>query len=489
MPYAFYPSMLLTKSKYMAGLCCPKYLWMMFHDLDKIPPLSLATEHVIAQGNAVGKLACTLFADGVYVSEEGKDFALNIKQTQALLAARKTIFEGGIVCGELYARADILVPVGDDAWDVIEVKASMRVKDEHVHDLSFQKYVYEQSGLSIRNCYLMHINKNYVHTGDFDAAAFFVQADVTSAVAAIDGVASRIADMMDIVNDATPPEVSLGNGCGNGFNCVSEDCWSFLPEGHVFELYRGGKKSYELLEAEVLCLQDIPDAFKLNGKQQIQKKCALSGEVHVNADGLRTFLDRLVYPLYYLDFETFQTAVPLYAGTTPYQQIPFQFSLHVDSGSSVEHFEFLSSSALDPREAFLVALQSRLGDSGSVVVYYQSFEISRLRELGLAFPAYSDWVESVIARMVDLIVPFSNFDYYNPLQKGSCSLKAVLPALVDRDYSGLAIAKGDAAAAAYYDSVILGNSDVRSDLLAYCELDTEAMIWIVGALRELCRKL
>jgi hypothetical protein len=479
---------LLTKSKYMVGLSCPKYLWMMFHDLDKIPEFDVATEYIIKQGNIIGHLAKKLFPQGVDVQEE--DFKKNLQQTKELLKKKKSIFEAGIIAGKLYARADVLVPVGN-AWDIIEVKGSTKVKDEHIHDVSFQKHVYEKAGLKIRKCFLLHINNEFVKDGKIDPEKLLLQEEITAEVnEAIVGISERIDEMMEIVNNDEAPDVCIGNGCNNGLDCVSEDCWSFLPEGHVFELYRGGKKSLELLEAEIFSIKDIPDEFKLNGKQKIQQKCAKSGKTHTNKEGIKKFLKSLNYPLYYLDFETFMTAVPLYDGTKPYQQIPFQFSLHVDDGKEVKHFEFLHNSQEDPREQFLLEMKKVLGDSGSIVVFNQSFEIARLKELAVVFPTYKGWVDSVIKRIVDLLVPFRNFDYYNPEQKGSCSIKAVLPAVVGKGYKDLNIDNGSLASVTYYQEISSKgtlDNQTKEDLLKYCCLDTEGMMWIVEDLRGIAK--
>ena len=476
---------LLTKSKYIIGLQCPKYLWMMFHDLDKIPELDAATEYHIKQGHIVGQLAKKLFPDGIDLPEKSEDFKLNLRKTQELLKERKTLFEAGIISGDLYARADILVPVGKNEWDIVEVKSSARVKEDHMHDLSFQKYVYEKAGLQIRKCFLMHINNEYVKKGEIDPKDILVKEEVDVDEVII-GIQDRIDEMMKIIGSKKAPDVSIGMGCNLGLKCVSEECWSFLPEGHVFELYYGGKKSLELLEAEVLAIKDIPDEFKLSSKQQIQRECARTGEVYLNKEGLGKFISRLKYPLYYLDFETFSTAVPIYDGVKPYQQIPFQFSLHVED-DGVRHFEYLHDSKEDPREKFLLELKKVLGSEGSVIVFYKSFEISRLRELALAFPEHKEWVESVVKRVVDLSDPFSNFDYYNPKQKGSSSIKEILPAVTGKDYKGLDINNGGLAAVSYFESVfgdVLDKAKIRKDLLEYCSLDTEGMVWIVEKLRK-----
>jgi hypothetical protein len=201
---------------------------------------------------------------------------------------------------------------------------------------------------------------------------------------------------------------------------------------------------------------------------------------------LNKFLDTLQEPVHYLDFETFMTAVPLYEGTKTYQQIPFQFSLHVGD----KHFEFLHDSIEDPREKFLFELKKAIGSSGSIVVFNQSFEINRLKELASAFPSYQECVDLVIARIVDLIVPFRAFDYYNPAQKGSCSIKEVLPAVVGKSYKDLNINNGGLASVSYFEMVfdsVENKEQIRKDLLEYCGLDTEAMVWIVDNLRDLVK--
>ncbi|MBI2661938.1 DUF2779 domain-containing protein [Candidatus Woesearchaeota archaeon] len=480
---------LLTKSKYIIGLSCPKYLWMMFHELDKIPEPDLATEYIIQQGHIIGQLAKKLFPDGVDLPEDTKDFKINVQKTQELLKQRKIIFEAGIVAGELYARADILVPAGKNEWDIVEVKASTQVKDEHIHDVSFQKHVYQLAGLKIRKCFLLHINNEFVKKGEIKPKELLTQEEITTEVnEAINGIQDRINYMTEVVNNKEPPKVHIGNGCKNGLECVSEDCWNFLPEGHVFDLYYGGKKSLELLEAEIFSIKDIPDTFKLNEKQEIQRKCANTEKVHINKEGIKKFLKGLKYPLYYLDFETFQTAVPLYDGTKPYQQIPFQFSLHVDDGKKMRHFEYLHDSKDDPRKKFLQELKKVLGIEGSIIVFNQSFEIGRLKELAETFPEHKEWAESVIKRIVDLIVPFRNFDYYNPKQKGSCSIKDVLPAVVGKSYKDMNINNGGLASVSYFESVfnnVENKEQIRKDLLEYCKLDTEGMVWIVDELKKL----
>ncbi|MBA7591689.1 hypothetical protein ES708_33849 [subsurface metagenome] len=240
---------------------------------------------------------------------------------------------------------------------------------------------------------------------------------------------------------------------------------------------------------------DIPDDYKLTEKQSIQKTCEISGQPYVDKDAIKNFFSSLQYPIYYLDFETINPAVPMFDGTRPYQAIPFQFSLHVvsDRKASAEHFPFLTDSSGDPRLTFLAELKKVLGDSGSIVVYNQGFEEAILKELAIVFPEYDDWITGIRGRLADLLQPFRNFYYYHPQQKGSASIKKVLPALTGISYDGMEIPNGSEASIKFY-TVTYGEATeeerhkVRADLEKYCALDTEGMIWIVEKLRKLCGK-
>jgi len=279
----------------------------------------------------------------------------------------------------------------------------------------------------------------------------------------------------------------------------------------------------------IYAIRDIPDDFSLNGKQKIQKDCEISGKPHINKAAIKQFLNTLQYPLYYLDFETFSTAIPFFEGTRPYQQIPFQFSLHVVEKENVaaRHYSFLADDTNDPRHEFIDSLKNVLGNSGRIVVYNQSFEKGVLNGLATVYPEYNEWVESLNDRIIDLLAPFRSFHYYDAKQKGSASIKNVLPVLTGKGYEGLNISDGMDASLAFLDIISppacpappfasqtrlfwrgrvpvpaqtdwsggrAGNNGpqegrikIRKDLEKYCALDTEGMIWIVDKLKELVR--
>jgi hypothetical protein len=463
---------------------------MQFHEPERIPEPDIITQYLFDQGHLVGELAKKLFPSGIDVATD--DFMGNIRTTRQLLQQRSPIFEAGIFTERVYSRIDILNPVNESEWDIIEVKATTGVKDIHFDDVSFQKYCCDKLGLKVRKCLLVHINNKYVKEGEIDLKQLFIVQDITTEVEeSSKGIQDRVNKIFEIMAASDCPEVTIGRHCSNPYDCPLKECWDFLPEDSVFDLYRGGSKCFELFNRGILVIRDIPDDYRLTGAQQIQKKCETTGQAHVNSTAITDFLSILQYPLYYLDFETFSPAVPMFDGTRPYQPVPFQFSLHVirKDGASPEHFSFLASGTDDPRPKFLIELKKLLGNTGSVIVYNQGFEESILNELAQAFPEYESWVRQVCDRFVDLLTPFRKFYYYHSIQKGSASLKSVLPALTGKSYEGMGITDGGAASVAF-QTITYGEvaeevrSKVRANLELYCSLDTEGMLWIIDRLRQ-----
>jgi hypothetical protein len=483
---------LLSKSKYLAGLQCRRYLWKQVHEPQLIPEVDAITQYTFDQGHLVGEYAKKLFPDGIDILHD--DFMANIAATRRLFAERKPLFEAGILSGRVYCRLDILDPADEDEWDIIEIKSGTSVKDVYIDDVSFQKFCCEKAGLKISTCQLGFINNQYVKNGEIDPRELFVLEDISDQVEeASAGMEDRIHQLMEVILSKTRPEAAIGQHCLAPYECpLRTECWWFLPENSVFDL-RGGKTTQlSLYEQGILSIRDIPDNIPLSRQQQIQKECVMTGNVHVEKEEIRRFLSNLKYPLYYLDFETFGLAIPIYDGTRPYQNIPFQFSLHVVENHVPEpvHHSFLAEGKEDPRPQILHELQRLLGSQGSIIAYNAGFEEGVLRELIEAFPEYADWLESILPRMVDLLHPFTNFHYYNASQKDTASLKKVLPAITGKGYEEMGIGNGMDASIAY-GRIMAGNATkdevarVRADLLKYCKLDTEGMIWIVDKLKEL----
>src|SRR3989338_8080299 len=385
---------LLTKSRYITGLNCEKALWLMFNRPEDIPEIDEAAQHRFDEGHKIGELAKSLFPGGVNIEEIMP--VENYKKSKELLKKRKPLFEAGFIHenGKCYARADILLPVEKDEWDIIEVKSATSVKEDYLEDISFQKYCYESAGLKIRKCYVLHINNQYVLEGEIKPAEFFVLAEVTEYIATImSEVSHKIQRLFTIIAQKECPEMTVGNYCEDPYGVHKTDkFWQEHPECDIFDLYRGGKRAVEWFNAGILEIRHLNDSHKLNGKQKIQHKTHTNGEHHYDRNELGSFLKNLEYPLYLMDFETYNTAIPLYNGLKPYQQIPFQFSVHVikKKGEQPKHYSFIAEGAEDPRPKFIEELKKALGIKGNVIVYNQSFEQARLKELGEYFPKYAE---------------------------------------------------------------------------------------------------
>lgn len=472
---------------------CHKWLWIVFNDKDRIPEPDKVAEHKFKTGTIIGVLATKVFSDGIDLSE--LDFKENIDKTKESLGLRKPIFEAGLLEGDLYSRGDILLPVGIDEWDIIEVKSATEVKDINVHDVAFQKYVYEKAGLKIRKCFLMHINSEYVKSGQIEPDELFIQADITEEVStAIQGIEERISEMFKMIKSKTCPDFKVDDLKTIKYDNIAKDEFlDSLPKENVFQLSRGGVKSRNLYKDGIILIKDIPASQKLTDNQKIQKQCAVSKEVNLNKEKLKEFLDGLKYPLYYLDFESINPALPMFDNMKPYRQICFQYSLHIvkKKGDEPKHISFLADGIDNPLPKFLQSLKENLGDKGDIIVYYQGFEKSRLKEGAELFPEFEEIVnKNWLPRVKDLYVPFSKFHFYDPQQNGSASIKKVLPVMSNLSYKELAISNG-ADASLEYERVTFGSvsekekKKVREELEKYCELDTLAEIKIVDRLMEI----
>jgi len=488
----------LTKSKYISGVQCPAYLWLLVNDPSKIPELNDEAKKRMEDGIIIGEMATKMYPGGIKILED----KTNLSGTISVLKERKPLFEPGFQYetsdGNIYARLDILIPIGKDEWDIIEVKSGTKVKPINLHDVAFQKYVCEKAGLKIRKCFLCNINKEFVKDGEIKPKDFFVLEDVDDRIEEqILEVEDRIKSLFNVMNLKKCPKVTKEDIIATEYsNIAVDEFFDSLPEKNVFDIYRlGKKKALELYEQGVIKIKDLPEDFKLNYKQHIQRVSTNRGEPHIDKKKIGKFLDTLEYPLYYLDFETFSTAIPMLDKTKPYQQIPFQYSLHVveKKGAEPKHISYLADCE-DPREEFTQSLKDNLGDKGSIVVYYESFEKGRITECIEAFPEFLEWGKGILDRFVDLYRPFGDFHYHHHKQKGSSSLKDILPVFSkDVKYSDLLIQNGADASLSYYKSHFgegvsaKEKSKIREALEKYCELDTYAEVLIVEGLMEIVK--
>jgi hypothetical protein len=487
-------SIRLSKTKFLEGLQCHKLLWYEYNRKEDFPGIDPSTQFVFDQGKEVGRLAQKMFPGGILLERDPFPERY-CDQSEEALRFRKPVFEAGFIFKKTYAIVDILVPNGSDGWDLIEVKSSTRVKDEHLYDIAFQKYVLGGAGINLHKCFLVHINSDFVKDGEINPEEFFEKEDVTAQAEELrPTIEHGVEEMLEIIRQKDVPKVSIGPHCSAPYECPLEGvCWAFLPQDHVFMLYRGNKLAYELYEDGILSLRDISDRPDLSPNQLIQVNSHKTGTPYVDKKAIKLFLSDLSYPLYFLDFETIAPAIPVYEGTGPYQNMPFQFSLDIveREGTEPKHYSYLAPGTSDPRPEILKQLKGLLGSEGSIIAYNAVFEKNILEEAAGEFSEFKDWYTQLELRFVDLLIPFRSFSYYHPKQEGSASLKNVLPALTKNGYKGLEIADGQMASQEYY-RVTFSQGITKDEkqciyqaLEKYCNLDTQGMIDILGALRKL----
>jgi predicted RecB family nuclease len=441
-----------------------------------------------------------LLVPGGVLVEEGPDrHAEAVERTPHLIAdpAIAAIFEAAFAFDSVLIRADILERLPSGGWRLGEVKSSTRVKPEHLHDLAIQAYVIAGSGLTLEETQLVHVDTSYVRAENgIDWQAYFEREDVTGEVRdLLPSVPDRVAEMHAILGMPTAPEVRPSGHCFSPFPCEFWDrCTAGKPADWIINLPRLKATRFAELDANgIESMRDIPPDFPLTPGQQRVVDAMLSGQEFIS-DELPKALAALAPPASYLDFETFSPAIPLYAGTSPYQRIPFQWSMHYDDGArEVRHFEFLADGDVDPRRDFAKTLIQAIGHTTEPIVVYSPFEASFLRDLARLFPDFYGPLFAMIDRMLDLL-PIVRTHVAHPEFLGSYSIKAVAPALVPGfSYDDLdGVADGNDASAVFYrlasDPSLSdeGRNRYRQALLEYCGRDTLALMYVH---RRLCHML
>jgi predicted RecB family nuclease len=438
-----------------------------------------------------------MFPGGVEVGGSGGlDEA--IRATRKLIANPEVpaIFEGTFEHGGVLVRADILQRRRDGRWRMLEVKSTTDLKEHHLDDVAIQARVVSRSGLDLAASCLMHVNRNYVFQGGtIDVRQFFRTRNLTRRIARLDPkLTFQLRAEFTVLNMPKAPDLPAGRHCTEPVTCeFFKQCNPPRPNDHVGYLPRIQASAVEELEEiGVKSIRDIPDDFPLNERQRRACTTVQTGEPWYSAE-LATELSGLTYPLYFMDFETVNPAIPRYQGMRPYDQLTFQFSVHLrrEPGAEPEHFEFLAADRSDPRRDFITSLCTTLGDTGSIVVYNQQFESQRLSELAGCLPEFAERIEQIQTRLRDLL-PVVRNHVYHPRFAGSFSLKSVLPALVpEMTYDGMAVANGQDAGLAW-ESLVRGTLDaaervrIRKALLEYCGQDTLALVRLLEKLRSAC---
>ena len=490
------PRHVLSKSTFIKGTQCVKALYLNKHHRELKEDISEQLEQVFATGHQVGELAQDLFPGGDYGALPGEiPSAISVQRTMDLIAnGCMIIYEATFQFEEVMVAMDIMVK-HKDGWHAYEVKSATSVKGTFRMDASVQYYVITNSGCKLKDIAIVHINTGYVKQGPIDVQKLFTIASVLpQALENQTFVESKIKEFKNILASSTIPEVEIGPHCSDPYGCdFTEHCWQHIPKQTLFS-YKGlrGKEKWDLFKSNIYKIDDIPDNYPLGKAGQVVVSAEKNNREYINKASIRSFVADIHYPIYYLDFETlFMVTIPIYDNSSPFQQIPFQYSLHIrrSKNAELEHYEYLAEANrnIDPRIAFIKQLVAEMGTEGSILAYNMSFEIGRLKELKDIAPQYTNEIDNMIARFIDLMNPFRSKHYYTPSMKGSYSIKKVLPALVpELSYEGMDIANGSDASASFMKLFNETDSETiqktRTDLLEYCKLDTQAMVEILDVL-------
>lgn len=447
---------MLSKSKYVRGMNCRKSLWLYVHK-KKEQEISESTQLVFNRGASVGELARTYFPKGKNAVLESFPSFIAAKRTQSYLQAGiETIYEATFVSNNTLVAVDILHKE-NGKWNLYEVKSTNSVKPEHFKDIGIQYYVVKACGLEVGDAFLMHFNREYVRKGAIDVQQLFLPESVLLDVLALQAeIPAQLAELEAILK-GEELQIEMGEQC---------------------------KKPY-LCDYYTYCMGLIP--------QQEKEIAILSNEPEVNTNQVRNFVNNVSYPICHLDFETIMPGIPLFDASRPYQQIPFQYSLHCQETEEgeIKHSAYLAESdiSIDPRLGLIRQLIKETADANTIFVYNIAFERTRLNEMKRDFPLYANELDSIIERLTDLIIPFRKKFYRTESMQSFYSIKVVLPILCpELSYHSLEISDGMSASNAFLELYYANDKEhivkVRDELLKYCHLDTLAMVKIWKVLKN-----
>lgn len=485
----------LSKSRFLNGLQCLKRLYLQTHHSELADPVSSGQQAIFDSGTLVGELARERFPGGALVGEEYFEHQQAERTTRRLISDSSVpvLYEPAFSFEGIRSRVDILARTDNGEFELIEVKSTASVKkDVHIPDVAIQMYMTEGAGIPIRGAHLMHINRDYVYPGgDYDPEGLFTVADVTDEIRPYmeNELPGHLERMRESLRTADTLGIETGRHCTVPYACsFIGHCHRNAAEHPIGELPSLRQPTRERLrELGITDIASVPPDFPGLSHLQRRVRDSVTAIQPFVGSSLAFKLGEIAFPASFLDFETISPAIPVIAGTRPYQRIPFQWSLHIrDSDGGLRHSEFLHEGDGDPREQFVTSLLVAIPSEGSIVVY-SSYERSVMKELAEAFPKHRGHLLSLTERVFDLLQPI-RAEYYHPEFHGSFSMKSVTPALVpDLAYDNLEIQEGVAASASYarlmaHDTAPSDRDRIREALLVYCARDTEAMVRVFEAL-------
>ena len=489
----------LSKSRYCRGIQCKKMLW-----LEKNKPeekIDINNESVLEQGNIIHEVARYLFGEHINI-EYTDNLNEMIKDTYRTIESYKDIVitEASFNYNNNFCSVDILIK-NNEKYEIYEVKSSTKVKDIYINDAAYQYYVLTNLGFNITKCSIIVINTNYVRKGKIELNKLFLKQDITKEVINLqETVKSNINDINEYLKNEIEPLEDIDIKCHTPYDCpFFKYCTRNLPENNVFnlsnmkyntkiELYKNNNYKYESL-----LKTNINDKYKQQIEFELYNK-----KKYIDIEKIKDFLNTLSYPLYFLDFETFAPPIPLYNNTSPFEKIPFQYSLHYieNKHGKLFHKEFLSEPNIDPRKKLAENLINDIPKDVCILAYNMSFEKSVIKKLAEDYPEYKEHLMNIYNNIKDLMIPFRDRSYYSKNMHGSYSIKKVLPSLFPNDeslnYQNLDLVHNGSEAMDNFAALSSMDEEeykyTRERLLRYCELDTYAMVKIYEKLQELVEK-
>jgi hypothetical protein len=477
----------LSKTRVLQGLQCPKAAYLHLHRPDLIPPTSTGQQAIFDQGHEVGAAAREVFPGGKLIDVGYVEVDRALAETKAAIdGGETTIFEGTFVAEDVLVKVDIMRrSSANDDWHLIEVKSTTRVKDQHIDDVAIQAHVLAKAGIQVGEVAVMHLNRDHVAGG---AEPLFKQVAVgTEVESRLSTLSEEVERLKAVLAGGLEPDRALGPHCDAPYTCAFKShCWRDIPSPSIFEIPRFEKSVWTAFEAGIVRLDDERlGPFERTRAKQVE--AARTGTRWVDKKTIAKRLSSWTWPLHFMDFETIGLALPRYPGTRPYQQIPFQFSLHFlnEVSADPEHREFLYDGSNDPRPAFLDALLINVGAEGSVVCYNGKFEADRLRELSKHFVEHASALANLMSRIVDPL-PIFREAVYDRAFRGRFGLKVVAPAILGSGagYDSLGVQDGGEAQAAFRvlsegHAKSTEHQSLRQALLSYCRQDTSVMVDLV----------
>ena len=485
----------------------PAWLWLKKFDKSKLPEPDESLQLRFDEGALFESYAEKIFPDAIrlgYKKEGGvfsgtMYYALPQTTLEEIKKGTGVILQGRLEVENLTSIFDVLERVDENVFDLYEIKSSTSVKPEHIPDLAFQTLVIEKSGYKVRSAFVLHVNKDCVRNGVIDPKGISKKEEVTEKVReAIPETLENIEKAFKVLSSKSMPDLSPrflngGSDVMSEWLDIYERVKGKFPPYSIYKLCGLNPETIEWLEDNgIEALHDVPLDGPLNERQERQVMAMRSGEQKINQEEIDSFLKGLEYPLHFFDYETMMGVIPAFDGYRPYQQVPFQYSLHIlpEPGAELIHKEYLHTDNSDPVPTLLEHLERDFGPKGSVISWFMTFEKSRNTEMAKMYPKYETFLSGLNDRMIDLMIPFSNGWFVDKNFFGSASIKAVLPVLLpELSYKALAISGGADAQRLWMETVLKGlnpekKEKIMADLRKYCTLDTYAMYAIYKYLLE-----